>query len=105
MMESVVDRGRGWLAKGPSGPCPLPWPVKNSHKKMATKRVGIYFRYLGPLSEVSGSATIWQNGDILEQWANNSGLIKRYSKLLYTIANAISPHVGVHVKMWNSQLL
>ena len=29
---------------------------------------------------------IWRNGDILEQLANNRGLFKRYSKLLYTTA-------------------
>ena len=35
---------------------------------------------------------IWQNGDFLEQWANNRCLFKRYSKLLYTIAKGISPY-------------
>ena len=34
----------------------------------------------------------WRNGDILEQQANNRNLFKRYSKLLYTIANGNSPY-------------
>ena len=33
-----------------------------------------------------------QNGNNLDQWANNRSLFKLYSKLLYTIAKGISPY-------------
>ena len=48
--KPVEDLGEG------GGHAP-PWPVKYSHKKMAAKHGGFYFMFLGPLSEVSGSAT------------------------------------------------
>ena len=64
LYKSCIDTGKyptvsvadpGW-AKGAMPPL---WPVKNSHKKMAAMRVGLYFMFLAtPLSEVSGSATV-----------------------------------------------
>ena len=40
------------------GSTPPPRPVKNSHKKKSTKCDSLYFIFLSPLSEVSGSATV-----------------------------------------------
>ena len=49
--------------------------------------------FLAGISNVFLETIKRRNGDILEQWANNRGLFKRDSKVLYTIANGISPYV------------
>ena len=49
--NTVADPG------GPKVAIPPPRPVKNSHKKMAAVRNGLYFMFLTPPSEVSGFAT------------------------------------------------
>ena len=58
---TVADPGGG----GTRGPCPI-WLIKIGQKKMAAK-CGLYFMFVPPPSEVSGSAT--------EPFSSQTGII------------------------------